>query len=48
MKPILDACCGSKMFWFDPQNPLTIFADTQNEEHVLCDGRVLQKERKNK
>ena len=21
MKPILDACCGSKMFWFDKQNP---------------------------
>lgn len=42
MKPILDACCGSKMFWFDKQNPLTVFADNRTEEHVLCDGRVLQ------
>lgn len=37
MKPILDACCGSKMFWFDPQNPLTIFADTQNEDMLAND-----------
>ena len=21
MKKILDACCGSKMFWFDKKNP---------------------------
>lgn len=27
MKPILDACCGSKMFWFDKQNPHVEFCD---------------------
>lgn len=27
MKPILDACCGSKMFWFDKDNPLVEFCD---------------------
>lgn len=42
MKPILDACCGSKMFWFDKENPLALFADIRNEEHTLCDGRVLK------
>ena len=26
-KPILDACCGGKMFWFDRNNPNTVFVD---------------------
>ena len=26
-KLILDACCGSKMFWFDKQNPMVEFCD---------------------
>lgn len=38
---ILDACCGSKMFWFDENNPLVIFNDVRAEEHTLCDGRSL-------
>ncbi|GAB4003079.1 class I SAM-dependent methyltransferase [Spirosoma daeguense] len=40
-KYILDACCGSKMFWFDKSNPNVLFADIRTEEHVLCDGRNL-------
>ena len=24
-KLILDACCGSRMFWFDKYNPLALF-----------------------
>lgn len=28
-KPILDACCGSKMFWFDKSNPVTVFCDNR-------------------
>lgn len=40
-KTILDACCGSKMFWFDKQNPNVLFADIREESHVLCDGREL-------
>ena len=39
---ILDACCGSKMFWFDKNHPLAISADIRNEEHTLCDGRSLE------
>ena len=42
MKPILDACCGSRMSWVDKKNPLALFADIRNEEHTLCDGRVLK------
>ena len=38
---ILDACCGSKMFWFDRENPNVIFSDLRKEKHVLCDGRIL-------
>ena len=41
-KKILDATCGSRMMWFDKQNPDTIYADKRKESHTLCDGRVLE------
>lgn len=41
-KIILDACCGSRMFWFDKQNPNVVFADIRDEEHILCDNRKLE------
>jgi ubiquinone/menaquinone biosynthesis C-methylase UbiE len=41
-KIILDACCGSRMFWFDKQNPDVLFTDIRSEEHTLCDGRTLE------
>ena len=40
-KKILDACCGSKMFWFDKQNKDVVFCDIRSEEYTLCDGRTL-------
>jgi len=40
-KPILDPCCGSKMMWFDKNNPNVMFGDIRTEEHILCDGRTL-------
>lgn len=30
-KLILDACCGSRMFWHDKQNPYALFMDNRNE-----------------
>lgn len=30
-KPILDACCGPKMFWFDKKNPNVLFQDIRKE-----------------
>ena len=42
MKKILDACCGSRMCWFDKDNPDTVFMDCRSEEHTLCDGRRLE------
>lgn len=42
MKPILDVCCGSRMFWFNKQNPHVIYNDIRAENHILCDGRTLE------
>ena len=38
---ILDACCGSRMFWFDRENPDTTYMDIRDFEDTLCDGRTL-------
>lgn len=40
-KLILDPCCGSRMMWFDKENPNVLFGDIREETHVLCDGRTL-------
>mgnify|MGYP002732285702 FL=1 len=39
-KPILDACCGSRMFWFDKNNPFVEFMDIRDEECTLSDGQL--------
>jgi SAM-dependent methyltransferase len=33
--PVLDACCGSRMFWFNKQNPRALYLDRRRETHVL-------------
>lgn len=35
-KIILDACCGSRMFWFDKENPWTLFADIRDKDILLA------------
>ena len=40
-KYILDACCGSRMFWFDRQQKNTVYMDNREFEDTLCDGRRL-------
>lgn len=42
MKKILDVCCGSRMFWFDKQNPDVVFMDIRRESFVACDGRSIK------
>lgn len=42
MKTILDACCGSRMFWFDKENPNVDFCDIRTLDTTLCDGRSLK------
>lgn len=34
---VLDACCGSRMFWFDRQDVRCVFLDKRRERHQLTD-----------
>lgn len=36
--PVLDACCGSRMFWFDPNDPRALYLDRRRETHELKDA----------
>ena len=38
-KPILDACCGGKMFYFDKHDSRVLFQDIRKVKTTLCDGR---------
>jgi SAM-dependent methyltransferase len=37
MRPVLDACCGSRMFWFDRKDSRAVFVDKRRERHTLPD-----------
>lgn len=41
MKRILDACCGSRMFWFDKQNEDVTFMDIREYYEELETGHVI-------
>ena len=34
---VLDACCGSRMFWFDRKDDRAVFVDKRRESHTLRD-----------
>lgn len=34
---VLDACCGSRMFWFDRNDQRAVFVDKRRETHELKD-----------
>lgn len=38
---ILDACCGSRMFWFDRSRSDVVYMDNRTLDTTLCDGRRL-------
>lgn len=40
-KMILDACCGGRMFWFDKEDPRSVFMDIRKECVTGCDGRTI-------
>lgn len=42
MQRILDACCGSRMFWFDKHNNDVLYMDNRQFSDTLCDGRTLE------
>ena len=35
--PVLDVCCGSRMFWFDKLDSRGTFMDKRKESHILKD-----------
>ncbi|MHC6175439.1 SAM-dependent methyltransferase [Glutamicibacter sp. X7] len=39
--PVLDPASGSRMCYFDKEDPRVLFGDIRSEQHVLCDGRAL-------
>lgn len=39
---ILDACCGSKMFWYDKQESHTTFMDNRNEKGEVKDREYIR------
>lgn len=41
-KPILDACCGGKMFYFNKHDPNVLFQDIRQISTKLCDGRKFE------
>ena len=38
MKTVLDACCGSRMFWFDKADPRSLFVDKRRETWPIDQG----------
>ena len=48
MKPVLDVCCGSKMFWFDRHDERAIYCDRRRETKVVDVGTPGTKGRKPK
>ena len=41
-KPVLDVCCGGKMFYFDKTNKNVLFCDKRQIKTNLCDGRKFE------
>ena len=41
-KPILDPCCGGRMFWFNKNNPHVLYGDHREYSGQLCDGRAFE------
>jgi SAM-dependent methyltransferase len=42
MKRIVDVCCGSRMFWFDKNNPDVLFIDKRSETVTAKDRDKLR------
>jgi SAM-dependent methyltransferase len=38
-KPILNVCCGGKMYYLDKHDPRVLFCDIRTFKGQLCDGR---------
>ncbi|MDO5532591.1 class I SAM-dependent methyltransferase [Sutterella sp.] len=40
--PVLDPCCGTKRFYFQPDSPAVLFGDIRQVDEFMCDGRALE------
>lgn len=40
--PILDVCCGGKMFYFNKNDPRVTYMDVRTLKTTLCDGRTFE------
>lgn len=38
LPPVLDACCGTRAFWFDRKDPRALFIDKRREIHPIDKG----------
>jgi len=45
LPPVLDARCGSRMFWFDRKDPRALFVDKRRARHMTADCSVKNGER---
>lgn len=36
--PVLDACCGPRMMWFNPRDSRALYVDRRRETHVIDKG----------
>jgi len=39
LKPVIDVCCGGRMFYFDKKDDRVLFCDNRQLKTILCDGR---------
>lgn len=37
LPPVLDACCGSRKFWFDSADPRALYIDLRTDERYVVD-----------
>lgn len=38
--PVLDACCGTRMMWFDKQDPRALYIDKRRGSRAVDNGRT--------
>lgn len=38
LPPVLDVCCGSRMFWFHKRDDRAVYLDNRRETHVIDTG----------
>lgn len=43
--PVLDACCGSRMFWFNHTDQRCLYVDRRRERHITPDSSMKNGER---